>query len=71
MMTVDHMREAWAYALAEVDAAISFIEVEKFGDENAAKDAAYRWLITLQRDQVEYRALLMEHPTVRSKELTH
>ena len=71
MMTVEHMREAWTYALAEIDAAISYIKVGRIGAKEEPRNAADHWLVTLQRDQVEYRALLVDHPAIRCGEPVH
>ena len=62
MFTIDHMREAWAHALAEITAAIAYLDAEKRGVGSSPRSAADRWLATLRRDQAEYRALLTDHP---------
>ena len=67
MLTVDHMREAWTYALSEIDAAISFLEDEGCSVvvSSGSSRAAGMWLINLRRNRVEYTVLLAEHLSVQ------
>ncbi len=68
MVTINHLRDAWEYALFEINAAIFHLEsgegndVASFG-ENSQK-AADACLENLQRDRVEYTALLTDYPSV-------
>ena len=66
-MTIDDMREAWEFALAEIDAAISYLEVERKGADCFAENAANSWLATLYRDRTEYSTLLARHPVSQNQ----
>ena len=66
MFTIDHMREAWTHALAEITVAIAYLDAEKRGVGSGPRDAAERWLATLRRDQADYHAMLNDHPPALS-----
>lgn len=68
MVTIGHLREAWRYALSEIDAAIVHLE-SNAGEEalpsiDEASRAAAAWLVNLRRDHCEYNALLTNFPLV-------
>ncbi|WP_158811492.1 hypothetical protein [Beijerinckia sp. L45] len=63
MVTIDHLRDAWTYALIEIDAAIAHLEsdLDQGACDNLSR-AAGAWLTKLRRDRDEYNALLNDHP---------
>ena len=66
MMTIDDLREAWTYALLEIDAAINFLEAEGASAvaDNDPNRAAGMWLTNLRRNRIEYDVLLTQHRSV-------
>ena len=48
-MTAGDMRDAWTYALSEIEAAIAFLEVERLEADIAPNNAANSWLAALYR----------------------
>lgn len=68
MITIDHLRDAWEYALFEINAAIFHLESGDGKDvtnsgENSQK-AADAWLENLQHDRIAYNALLTDYPSI-------
>lgn len=67
-MTIDHLRDAWGYALFDIDAAIFHLESEEendiAGSDENLRRAPDAWLAKLHRDRLEYNALLTDYPSV-------
>ena len=67
MITIDHLRVAWHYALVEIEAAIFHLESGAGEDATTSVDdarAAEAWLVNLRRDRVDYNLLLTDHPSI-------
>ena len=68
MITIDHLRDAWEYALSEINAAIFHLESGDGKDVTDSREksqkAADAWLENLQHYRMEYKALLTDFPSV-------
>lgn len=67
MITLDHLRDAWMFALFEINSAIYHLEsgagVEAVPSDPDSQQAVDAWLATLRRDRLEYSALLTKYPS--------
>ena len=67
MITIDHLRAAWNYALVEIEAAIVHLESGAGEDASTSVDdarAAEAWLLNLRRARVDYNILLTDYPSI-------
>lgn len=64
MVTIDHLRDAWEYALFEINASIFHLEGDSTAADDNSQRAADAWLKNLHRDRVEYDALLADYPSI-------